>query len=271
MIDDDLLDRLLGLAHGLADAGGAAALSWFRKPGLGAENKAAGGAWDPVTAADRAAEEAMRAILAAERPEDAILGEEAGATRGSSGLTWILDPIDGTRSFLCGLPTWGVLVALDDGTRARIGIVDQPHTGERFVGVPGRGPGRGAWLAHRGGQRSLGVRPCPGLGEATMLTTAPEMFGADEMAGFREIDRRTRLTRYGTDCYGYAMLAAGLVDLVVEAGLGAYDIAAPGALVRAAGGIVTDWRGGDCRAGGRVIAAGDPRVHAEALEILSRV
>lgn len=270
MLDDDTLAALTALAGRLADAAGAAALPHFRSPGLRTGNKAGAGAFDPVTAADRAAEEAARALLARERPEDAILGEEAERTAGTSGLTWVIDPIDGTRSFISGLPTWGVLIALDDGQATRLGIVDQPYIGERFGAHLGAS-GAEAWLERGGARRELRVRSCASLGEAALLTTAPEMFAPFELEGFSTVSRRCRLTRYGTDCYGYAMVAAGHVDLVIEAGLEAYDIAAPGALVRAAGGIVTDWQGGDCRWGGRVIAAGDPRVHAEALEILSRI
>lgn len=269
MIDNDLLERLLRLAGAMADAAGAAALPWFRKPGLGADNKAGPGGFDPVTEGDRAAEQAMRDLLAVERPDDGILGEEGGTQAGTSGLTWVLDPIDGTRAFLCGLPTWGVLVALDDGQRGRIGIVDQPHVGERFCGIHRHG-GAEAWLERAGTRQALRVRPCAGLAQATMLSTATEMFAQPgELAAFEAVRARTRLTRFGTDCYGYAMLAAGHVDLVIEAGLGAYDIAGPGALVTAAGGIVTDWQGNDCRWGGRVVAAGDPRVHAQALELLN--
>ncbi|HUF57204.1 MAG TPA: inositol monophosphatase family protein, partial [Thermohalobaculum sp.] len=189
---------------------------------------------------------------------------------GTSGLTWVIDPIDGTRSFIAGLPTWGVLIALDDGHATRLGIVDQPYIGERFGARLGPS-GDEAWLARGGARRALRVRPCATLGAAVLLSTAPGMFAPPEFEGFSAVSRRCRLTRYGTDCYGYAMVAAGHADLVIEAGLEAYDIAAPGALVRAAGGIVTDWQGGDCRWGGRAIAAGDPRVHAEALEVLSRI
>ena len=270
MIEDKALAALFPLAERLADAAGQAALPYFRLSGLDARNKAADGSFDPVTAADHAAEEAVRAILARERPDDGILGEEAERVAGTSGLTWVVDPVDGTRSFLAGIPTWGVLIALDDGDATRIGIVEQPHIGERFAALR-RGTGAEGWLDHRGTRRPLAVRPCPRLEDATLLSTAAEMFGARERVAFMNVRGRTRLTRYGTDCYGYAMVAAGQADLVIEAALAAYDIAAPAALVHAAGGIVTDWQGGDCRWGGRVIAAGDRRVHEQALEVLSRV
>jgi histidinol phosphatase-like enzyme (inositol monophosphatase family) len=271
MLTDTDLPALTDLACRLADAAGAACLPHFRSKSLDAGNKRSGGGFDPVTVADRAAEAAIRAILAAERPDDGVVGEEQAPTTGTSGLTWVIDPIDGTRAFISGLPTWGILVALDDGERGRIGIVDQPHIGERFVGVRGgvRGGARTrAWLSHRGESRAIATRPCPGLGSATLYTTTPDMFTPREWEGYREVERQVRLARYGVDCYAYALVAAGHVDLVVEASLNAYDIAAPAALIQAAGGIVTDWRGGDCRWGGTAIAAGDPAVHGEALAIL---
>jgi histidinol phosphatase-like enzyme (inositol monophosphatase family) len=267
MLPDTDLPALTDLACRLADAAGAASLPHFRSKSLEAGNKKSGGGFDPVTVADRAAEAAIRAILAAERPDDGIFGEEQAPTTGTSGLTWVIDPIDGTRAFISGLPTWGILIALDDGETGRIGIVDQPHIGERFVGVRGAAEAR-AWLTHRGESRPITTRPCPGLAPATLYTTTPDMFSAREWEGYREVESRVRLARYGVDCYAYALVALGHVDLVVEASLNAYDIAAPAALIQAAGGIVTDWRGGDCRWGGTAIAAGDPAVHAEALDIL---
>ena len=267
MLSDTDLPALTDLACRLADAAGAASLPHFRSRNLEAGNKQSGDGFDPVTVADRAAEAAIRAILAAERPNDGVLGEEQAPTAGSSGLTWVIDPIDGTRAFISGLPTWGTLIALDDGERGRIGIVDQPHIGERFVGVKA-GAETLAWLSHRGERRAITTRPCPGLAAATLFTTTPDIFTPREWEGYRAVERQVRLARYGIDCYAYALVAAGHVDLVVEASLKAYDIAAPAALVQAAGGIVTDWQGGDCRWGGQALAAGDPAVHAEALAIL---
>ena len=267
MLSDTDLSALTDLACRLADAAGAAALPFFRTRDLGTDNKGGDGGFDPVTAADRAAEGVIRAILAAERPEDGILGEEEAPRPGTSGLTWVVDPIDGTRAFISGLPTWGVLIGLDDGTAGRIGIIDQPHIGERFVGV-NSASAPSAWLSFRGEDHAMRTRPCRGLGEATLYTTSPDMFAPADWEGFRRVKARVRLARYGVDCYAYALVALGHVDLVIEAGLQAFDIAAPKAVIEAAGGVVTDWRGGDCRHGGQVIAAGDPRVHAEALEIL---
>jgi histidinol phosphatase-like enzyme (inositol monophosphatase family) len=267
MLTDPDLAALTELACRLAEAAGTACLPHFRAKGLRAANKGGAGRFDPVTAADHAAETAIRAILAAERPEDGILGEEQDPTQGSSGLTWVIDPVDGTRAFISGLPTWGTLIALDDGETGRIGIVDQPHIGERFVGVKGAAERR-AWLTHRGETRPIACRACSGLAEATLFTTTPEMFSPREWDGYRAVQSRVRLARYGVDCYAYALVALGHVDLVIEASLEAYDIAAPAALIQAAGGVVTDWRGGDCRWGGQALAAGDAAVHAEALKIL---
>jgi myo-inositol-1(or 4)-monophosphatase len=270
---DPLADpaALADLAARAAEAGGAAALGHFRHPALVSDNKDGGGGFDPVTRADREGERAIRALIERERPEDAILGEEEAPRAGRSGLTWVLDPVDGTRAFLSGVPTWGVLVALDDGAGPRIGVVLQPFTGERFLGVAGPGGASGeARLTRAGETAPIGVRACPGLSGAVLFSTAPEMFGPAEWPAYAALRERVRLARYGIDCYAYALLAMGQIDLVVEAGLARYDIAAPAAIVRAAGGVVTGWDGGDCREGGRVVAAGDVRVHEAALKVLSR-
>ncbi|NNE51324.1 MAG: histidinol-phosphatase [Sulfitobacter sp.] len=250
------------VAHLLADAARAAILPHFRSAALGTENKLSQG-YDPVTVADRAAERAMRDILAAERPDDAILGEEFGAQAGTSGLTWVLDPIDGTRGFVSGTPTWGVLIAVSNGTGPFFGIIDQPYIGERFEGSP-----EGALLTHARGQNPLRTRKTAELSQAVLFTTFPEVGSEAEGKGFHAVAGHTQLTRYGMDCYAYALLAAGQVDLVIEAGLQAYDIQAPIALVEAAGGVVTDWQGGRAHEGGRAIAAANAVIHAQALAIL---
>ena len=261
------VDALAKLAGRLADAAGAAALPHFRAPALATENKDAGG-FDPVTVADRAAEQAMRDVLAAERPDDGIFGEEQERTHGTSGLTWVLDPIDGTRAFISGLPVWGTLIALDDGETGRIGVIDQPHIGERFMGVWDGTHGR-AWLERGGVETPLSTRTGVSLAEATLFTTDPFIFAEAETPRFEAVRARARLTRYGTDCYAYALVAMGTVDVVIESGLAAYDIASHIPLIRAAGGVVTDWQGGDCRWGGTVVAAGSAELHAEALELLA--
>lgn len=273
-IDDAELDQLLALAHELADVAGAAALPHFRADGLASDDKGAekgaDTAFDPVTIADRAAERAIRRVLAEKRPDDGIFGEEEERVDGRSGLTWVIDPIDGTRSFISGVPLWGTLIALDDGVHGRIGIFDQPYTGERFTGILHASGGK-AWMTGPSGQRALQTRPCAGLAEATVFTTDPLLFTGPEREAFESIRACARLTRYSADGYAYALLAAGHVDLVIESGLEPFDIAAHIPLITGAGGVITDWRGEDCRWGGRAVAAGSARLHAAALEVLSKV
>ena len=259
--------ELIALAHDLADAACAAILPHFRGPrfgpgGLGIVSKEAA-RFDPVTRADRASEAAMRALLARRRPDDAILGEEEGARDGTSGLTWVLDPIDGTRGFMSGTPTWGVLIALCDESGPVFGIIDQPHIGERFEG----GLGRARVVGPRGAS-TLAVDPAPGLAEATLFSTFPEVGTPAERRAFEAVRDAVRLVRYGCDCYGYALLAAGQIDLVIEAGLQTYDVAAPIAVIEAAGGIVTDWNGGPAQEGGQVLAAASGDLHRAALALL---
>jgi len=259
---DTQLEARFALAERLADAAAAAILPYFRAGRLASESKLAGG-YDPVTVADRAAEAAMRALIAAEFPEDGILGEELGNEPGTSGLTWVLDPIDGTRGFVSGTPTWGVLVALSNAEGPVFGIIDQPYTGERFIGGPG-----GAWFA-RGGQKTpIACAPAPDLSQAVLFSTFPEVGTPAERAGFEAVKARVRLTRYGMDCYAYALIAAGQIDLVIEAGLYPYDVHAPIAVIEAAGGVVTDWQGGPAHGGGRVLAASSRALHAAALDLL---
>ncbi len=261
----ELQDALWGTACDLADIAAGKCLPLFRGTDLATVNKSSSG-FDPVTEADRAAEAAMRDLLSERRPEDAVLGEEFGLRPGSSGLTWVLDPIDGTRAFISGAPTWGILIGLDAGEGPVLGVVDQPFTRERFIG----GWGRAEYLRD-GSRTAMRVRSCSRLADAVLYTTRPEIGSATEREGFDAVRDRVRLTRYGFDCYAYALVALGHVDLVIEAELHTYDIQGPQAVIEAAGGIVTDWKGGPAHAGGRVIAAGDRRIHAQALEILSDV
>jgi myo-inositol-1(or 4)-monophosphatase len=254
-------DGLWDVAGALADVARTETLAHFRTAGLASESK--GGHYDPVTVADRGAEAAMRALIRRHRPQDAILGEEMGHHVGTSGLTWILDPIDGTRGFVSGTPTWGVLIALSDSRGPFLGIIDQPYIGERFSGGPGR-----AWVDGPQGRQALKTRPVRPLSEATVFTTFPEVGTQAEGRAFHAVASRARLTRYGMDCYAYALVAAGHVDLVIEAGLYPYDVAAPIAVIEAAGGVVTDWAGGPAHGGGRILAAANAGIHAEALAIL---
>lgn len=258
----DIEAELISVAHALADAARAATLPHFRS-GLSADSKEAGH-FDPVTIADRECEQAMRRLLADRRPADGILGEEFAATQGSSGWVWVLDPIDGTRAFLSGAPTWGVLIAVGDASGPRFGIIDQPFIGERFEGGFGRATTSGPL-----GRRDLRCRAPRPLSEAILYSTFPEVGTPAEGEAFRRVARSVRLTRYGTDCYGYALVAAGQIDLVIEAGLHPYDVQAPMAVIEAAGGIFTDWQGRRNPEGGQVIAAANAEVHAAALALLN--
>ena len=247
----------------LADAARVATLAHFRKPGLLADTKETTH-FDPVTVADRASEEAMRAILARRRPQDGILGEEFGATTGTSGLTWVLDPIDGTRGYLSGTPTWGVLISIANEAGPIYGLIDQPYIQERFEGGFGQAVVNGPM-----GAAPLQCRAPRPLAQAIMLSTFPEIGTPAEGAAFRRVVPNVRLVRYGMDCYGYALLAAGQVDLVIEAGLQAYDVQAPIAVIEAAGGIVTNWQGQPAYQGGQVLAAANPDIHAAAMALLN--
>jgi myo-inositol-1(or 4)-monophosphatase len=254
---------LIDFAHGLADLAGAAVLPHFRRR-LKVTNKAGAG-YDPVTVADRAAERAMRAAIARQFPDHSIVGEEFAPRTGAGAHRWVLDPIDGTRAFIMGSPLWGTLIGLlEDGVPV-LGILDQPYTRERFWGAKGRAHFRGP----DGGTRRVKTRGCASLAEAVLTTTHPDLFATrPEAAAFARVKARARMTRYGGDCYGYGLLAAGFVDIVVEAGLKPHDVVALIPIVEGAGGRITTWDNGPALNGGRILATGDDRVHAEALALL---
>lgn len=256
---------LIALAHRLADAARPVTLRHFRNGTVVDTKYKAGVRFDPVTEADRAAEQVMREMIAQARPDDGILGEEFGTLAGTSGLTWVLDPIDGTRGFISGTPTWGILISVADADGPRFGLIDQPYIGERFEGGFGR-----ARVVGPMGEHVLRTRAARDLSEAILLSTFPEVGTLAERAAFLAVSEQVQLTRYGMDCYGYALLAAGQVDLVIEAGLLPYDVHAPIAVITAAGGIVTNWQGGPAHDGGRVLAAANAQIHAQALAVLSR-
>ncbi len=255
--------QIVEVAHVLADAARVATLQHFRAEGLTADNKEAL-RFDPVTVADRLSEERMRAVLAVQRPHDGILGEEFGTVEGTSGLTWVLDPIDDTRGYLSGTPTWGVLISIRDATGPIYGIIDQPYIRERFEGGFGRALVTGPMGVKQ--LRARGPRP---LSEAIVFSTFPEVGTPLQAAAFHRVALKARLTRYGMDCYAYALIAAGQIDLVIEAGLQAYDVQAPIAVIQAAGGMVTDWQGKPAHDGGQILAAANPEIHAEALALLN--
>ena len=232
------LDALAAFAHRLADASGKAIMPFFRT-GLAADDKGAakGVAYDPVTAADRDAETAIRALIAADYPDHGLLGEEHGHEKGRSPFHWVLDPIDGTRAFITGGPQWGTLIGLNDGERPVLGVLDQPFTGERWIAYDGRTEFRA-----RGVTRRLKTRPCASLKDAVISSTHPWSYFSDgEQAAFRQIDARVRMTRFGGDCYAYGLVAMGLMDAVVESALKAWDVQALIPIIEGAGGVMTTW------------------------------
>ncbi|MBX3522623.1 MAG: histidinol-phosphatase [Xanthobacteraceae bacterium] len=248
----------------LAKVAGDAILPFFRTA-LSIENKKHKGAFDPVTAADRAAETAMRALIRKTFPAHGVVGEEFDDVKSDAPYTWVLDPIDGTKSFIAGMPVWGTLIGLCKDDMPVYGMMAQPFIGERFTGD-------GAKAKYRGpaGERKLMTRACASLADALLFTTSPLLFTPDERARFDDVEKDVRLSRYGGDCYAYCMIAAGYADLVIEAGLDAYDIVPLIPIIEGAGGIVTTWQGESATNGGRIVAAGDKRVHAAALEILNQ-
>jgi histidinol-phosphatase len=260
---DSQFQAFLATAHALADRAGAVILPHFRTA-FAIDHKG-GDFFDPVTAADRAAESVIREALAGAYPAHGIIGEEFGSTRSDAEYCWVIDPIDGTRSFILGLPLWGTLIGLMRGGVPLLGMMDQPFTGERFFSGESE-----AFFRHNGATLKMRARACPTLGEALLATTTPEYFTGEDAQRFEALSRAVRLRRYGGDCYNYCMLALGQIDLVVEAGLNPYDIIPLIPIVERAGGVVTAWNGEDARSGGRIIAAGDPRLHEAAVKMLSR-
>jgi myo-inositol-1(or 4)-monophosphatase len=248
----------------LATASGETILPFFRTS-LSIEDKSSDRDFDPVTEADRAAEAVMRRLIKANFPQHGIVGEEFGNERTDADYVWVLDPIDGTKSFIAGFPIWGTLIALLHKGTPVFGMMHQPFIGERFSGDNASARYQGP-----SGERRLAVRRCASLNEATCYTTSPLLMNEADRAAFSRVQDAARLARYGGDCYSYCMLAAGHLDLVVETELKPYDIAALIPIVTGAGGVVTTWDGEAAQNGGRIVAAGDPRVHAEALKLLNR-
>ena len=264
-LDDRRVEELTAFLKAMLRRGGAAVLPHFRQS-LAVDDKQDGDSgYDPVTVADLEAEKAMRAAIREHYPGHGIFGEEYGFEPGDSGLTWVLDPIDGTRSFVSGMLHWGVVAGLYDGEKTVLGGVYQPALDELFTG-----DGRAAWCASAGHERELSVRACARIEDAVVCCTHPAMFKPPaELRAFHTVEARARMSRYGGDCYLYCLLAMGCIDLCVEASLKPYDIQGLIPLVRGAGGIITTWDGGVPEDGGRIVAAGDARVHAEACRLLT--
>jgi myo-inositol-1(or 4)-monophosphatase len=257
-------ETLLATAHALADTAGTVILPHFRTGGV-VDHKG-GDLFDPVTAADRAAETAIRAELARTYPAHGVLGEEFGGLNPEAEYCWVIDPIDGTRAFILGLPLWGTLIGLTRGGAPLLGVMDQPFTGERFWSGE-----RESFFRHgRGVPQTVRARACGRLADALLATTSTDFFTSeDEHERFAALSRAVRLRRFGGDCYNYCLLAMGLIDLVVEAGLKPFDIIPLIPIIERAGGSVTNWEGGDPRQGGRILASGDRRLHEAAIKLLS--
>ena len=253
---------LIKFAHRLAECAGEAILPHFRSRG-DVTNKAVGG-FDPVTEADRGAERAMRDLIEAEFPDHGVLGEEFPERPAQGPYRWVLDPIDGTRAFIIGLPIWGTLIGLTHNGQPLLGLMDQPYLGERFWN-----DGEKAFFRNRHGEHQIRTRSCPSLDDAILTATTPDMFKQGDAEHFQKLSKICRMTRYGGDCYFYCMLAMGLVDIVAESGLKSFDIAALVPIIEAAGGRVTTWDGGDPMSGGRILAVGDPTLHEPAMRILT--
>jgi myo-inositol-1(or 4)-monophosphatase len=249
----------------IARDAGTAILPHFRAP-IDVEDKGGTRGYDPVTEADRAAEAVIRAEIARNYPEHGIEGEEHGRTPGVSPYTWVVDPIDGTRSFILGHLHWGILIALHDGARPVVGVTHQPYVDESFVAADGIAEWR------RGDRRrTLRVRRCARIEDAVVSTTDPRHFRSErQRAAYAAATDGARLLRYGGDCYCYTQVAMGLVDIVIETGLQPYDIQALIPLIENAGGVVTNWEGGNCDRGGDVLACGDRSLHTDLLRRIRR-
>ncbi|MBV9815880.1 MAG: histidinol-phosphatase [Alphaproteobacteria bacterium] len=251
-------DPYAAFAATLADAAGKIIRPYFRKP-LAVDDKPD---LSPVTAADRTAEQAMRSLIERRFPEHGIIGEEFGRVRDDAEFVWVLDPIDGTKSFISGVPLFGTLIALTHKGRPILGIIDQPISRERWVGVAGRTTSFNGAVVYS--------RACSELATATLFATTPDMFKGADADAFARVSASVKLTRFGADCYAHGLVACGFIDLVLEAGLKPYDFCAMVPIVEGAGGIATDWRGAglDLASDGRILVAGDRRIHRAALELI---
>lgn len=253
------------IAHAMADAAREAALPHFRSL-KSIENKTGGADFDPVTEADKAAERAMRVVLEDLRPGDGVFGEEYGRKAGNTPWTWVLDPIDGTRAFVAGLPVWTTLIGLMDADGdAVVGLIDQPILDERYLGGPD-----GSVLYHAGTETPLRVSAGEDLRESVIATTDPFIMTPPEQGAWTHLRHTARIVRYGLDAYAYARLAAGTIDLVAESGLAPYDAAALIPVVRGAGGLACDWRGNPAKPGGQLVCAASAGILDQALISLRR-
>lgn len=265
-LSDEALGTYLEFAGELADLAAKVTLPRFRDAAITVTDKGELSDLDPVTEADRQAEDAIRDAITSRYPDHAICGEERGYDQPRD-LTWFLDPIDGTRSFISGAPMWGTLIGLMDRHGPLLGLMDQPFVGERFVGSR-----LGATVTTRFATQTLATRACTRIEDAIVCSTHPGMFEErSELDAFKNIAHRARMTRFGGDCYNYCLLAYGFVDVVIESGLKPHDVVALIPMVEAAGGVISDWRGGSADRGGRIVASGDRVVHEQLLSVLGSV
>jgi myo-inositol-1(or 4)-monophosphatase len=263
MIDAREAAAITEFAEDAIALAGEIALRYFRSS-VEVINKAKKRAYDPVTQADREVEEFLRERIGARWPAHAVVGEEFGGQRGAA-PAWLIDPIDGTKSFISGTPMWGILLGLADGERCVAGLMRQPYLRETWVGSD-----TGAFLVHDGTRRALQTRDTAAIGDAILCCTHPEMFRSEtEAEAFRRVAAASRFTRFGTECYGYCLLASGSADLVVEADLEAYDVMPLVPIVERAGGVISTWDGAPALNGGRIVAAANPALHAAALKLLN--
>ncbi|GGA98641.1 histidinol-phosphatase [Brucella endophytica] len=249
----------------IAATAAAETLPRFRMPGT-VHNKYAVG-FDPVTEADREAERAIRQVIREAYPDHGILGEEHGSENLDHSHVWVIDPIDGTRAFISGLPVWGTLVGLTINGKAEAGLMSQPFTGELFYC-----DGEASYYERAGEaveSRRLKTRETAELADATLFTTTPALYKEAKRLAYDRLEAVVRLPRYGVDCYAFAMVALGFVDIAVEVGLQPYDIVALIPIIEKAGGVVTRWDGGPAETGGDIIAAATPELHRAALELLN--
>jgi len=262
-LSESQISEFSTFAETLADAAAGISLQYFRQ-NLAVTNKAEPGHFDPVTEADRGAEEAIRALINDAYPHHGVLGEEHGTTNHDAEFVWVLDPIDGTRAFISGVPLWGTLIGLSHKGKAVIGICDQPYIGERFLGTP-----HGACVKRPPLDQTLSTSLVRRLEDATFSTTMPELFTGSRSNVVSKLYAQSRLTRYGYDCYAYCLVAHGLIDVVVETDLKPYDIQALIPIIENAGGKVTTWSGGRAEDGGNIVAAATEELHQEVLDVIA--
>jgi len=259
---DDILIELEGFALELAHTAGGIAEAYFRSH-FAVDNKDESG-FDPVTSADHAIEKVLRETIQSTYPNHDIVAEESGSTLTGADFCWYIDPIDGTRAFLMGSPLWGTLVGLTESGKAVFGLLAQPVLGELFFGSPA-----GSWLINNSGRRRLESSRCSEISKARLASTHPNLFSGTEAAAYEQLTEACLLDRFGGDCYNYAMLAAGFVDIVAETGLNSFDIVPLVPILEHAGCTVTSWDGGSVLEGGSVVAAASPELHEQALKQLN--